>query len=111
MSSNIYFVVCLIVAPQQLQCISRFRVRFIGLVMSSSCYLSHNLESVMDKHSLVRPSNIYRCHLNGNTHVQQNQGLLEVQNMFSMAIVHMLVSLSRCKTGIPHSYQLIMLGQ
>ena len=90
---------------------SRFRVRFIGLVMSSSWQPSHNLESVMDKHSLVRRSNIYRCHLNGDTYEQQNQGLLEVQNMFSMAIEHMLVSLSRCKTGIPHSYQLIMLGQ
>ena len=90
---------------------SRFRVRFIGLVMSSSCYLSHNLESVMDKHSLVRRSNIYRCHLKRSTHAQQNQGLFKVQNMFSIAIEHMLVSLSRCKTGIPKSYQLIMLGQ
>ena len=55
----------------------------------------------MDKHSLVRRSNIYRCHLNGDTYEQRNQGWLEVQNMFSMAIEHMLVSLSRCKTGIP----------
>ena len=65
----------------------------------------------MDKHSLVTTSNIYRFHLNGNSHAQQNQGLFKVQNMFSMAIEHMLVSLSRCKTGMPHSYQLIILGQ
>ena len=44
-------------------------------------------------------------------HMHNKIRIVEGTNMFSIAIEHMLVSLSRCKTGIPKSYQLIMLGQ